>query len=375
MLPFIDQKKQYAHLEEKLKLSLHKVLEQGQYILGPEVRRLEEALSDYTQAQEVITCANGTDALTLCLMAYDVQVGDVVFVPEFTYCATAGAPARMGAVVYFIDIDPVTYTLSIDSLLRAIADCQAKNLSMKGVIAVDLFGIPCDYDQLLPILEQHGLWLIQDAAQAFGARYKDKMVGSFTELTTTSFYPAKPLGCYGDGGAVFVMDAPDLADKIRRLRVHGIGTHRYDHMYIGMNSRLDTLQAAVLLEKLSSFPSEVIARNDLAAMYNAGLKDGFITPMIPQYASSVYAQYCIVLPEGIERSVWQENMQALGIPTMVYYPMIMSAQKAYQHFPSAITPDSQTHLLVDRIVALPMHGYMAPDDASRVIEAAWASLV
>ena len=374
MIAFIDQKKQYTLLEHKIKQAMHAVLEHGQYILGPEVDALEHALAAYTGASDAIGVANGTDAITLCLMAQGVEAGDIVFVPEFTYCATAGVVARLGAIPYFVDIDPQTYTISPISLQCAIDQCIRSGRVFKGVITVDLFGITADYQALQPILDKYGLWLIQDAAQAFGATYHGQKVGAMHTLATTSFYPAKPLGCYGDGGAVFVNNAPEYADKIRRLRTHGVGEHRYDHIYIGFNSRLDTLQAAILLAKLSCFDDEVKARNTLAQHYNERLDPAYTRPYIPDYARSVYAQYCILLPSGVDRAMWQEQMRSLGIPTVVYYPLVMSQQKAYAHFPTALMPDSVTWDICSRIVALPMHGYVAHDEAESIIEATHKAL-
>ena len=368
MMPFIDQKKQYQYLLPKLNLAIQAVLEEGHYILGPAVSALEEALKAYVGSEDVITVANGTDALTLGLMAFGVHSGDVIFVPEFTYCATAGAVARLGAIPYFVDIDPRSYTMCPYSLNDAIQSCIKAGLKPCGVITVDLFGLPANYDAITPIVAEYKLWLMTDTSQAFGAQHNDHIMGSCHTITTTSFYPAKPLGCFGDGGAIFVNN-PDMAKLIRSLRVHGQGANCYEHIHIGFNSRLDTLQAAILLVKLQVFDQEVMARRLLADLYDSCLDEIYVRPYIPEYAESVYGQYCIVLPEGVDRNVWQQSMRSQGVPTMIYYPMLMSQQPAYAHFPTAIRPDSYTHALCKRIVALPMHGYMNDSAAMQVIAA------
>lgn len=373
-LPFMDQSKQYRAIADRLAPMFERILSSGQFILGPEVADLETALKDYVGCCDVIGVANGTDAITLALMARALSPGDVVFVPEFTYCATAGAVARMGAIPFFVDVDPETYTLCPAHLDAAIEEAKGQFEHLKGIIAVDLFGVPADYPALKEVADRHGLWLIADAAQSFGATASGRKVGRLTDLTTTSFYPTKPLGCYGDGGAVLVDHDTEAASLIRSLRVHGQGAHRYDHIHLGFNSRLDTLQAAVLIAKLERFDWELSSRRYLAGLYDRLLDPRYVRQRIPEWAESVYAQYTLILPESVDRTMWQSTMRSLGIPTMVYYPTPLSAQRAYAAFPTALKEDSPLYHITQKIVAIPMHAYMDEESTMKIIRATKKSL-
>lgn len=367
ILPLIDQKKQYQRLENDILNGIQRVLEHGQYILGPEVYQLEEALKAYTHTQDVITVSNGTDALTLAMMAYNIQPHQVVFVPEFTYCATAGAVARLGAIPYFVDVDPRTYLMCPQSLEAAIVKAKAEGHALAGVISVDLFGQAMNPKALEPLLHRYHLWWISDAAQAFGAEYEGQTVGQLAPITTISFYPSKPLGGYGDGGGVIVRDDANLAQLIRTLRVHGHGRHRYEYDHIGMNARLDSIQAAILLAKLSVFNDEKAARSKLADFYDAHLDPAYTRPSIAPSARSVYAQYTLLLPEKCDRTQWMEYLSQHGVASGIYYPSPLSTQRAYAHFPTMLHPDSALHGICRRIVALPMHGYLTDTEAEHVV--------
>lgn len=374
MIPFIDQKKQYQRIEATLEDSLKKVFSHGQFVLGPEVKMLETRLMEKVGSLDMISLANGTDALTIGLMARGLKTEDVVFVPEFTYCATAGAVARMGAIPYFVDVDPKSYNMCPISLERAILACVEKGMTPVGVIAVDIFGVSADYDALNVVLKKYNLWMLQDAAQSFGGTYKDKKIGSFESLVATSFYPTKPLGCYGDGGGIFVNDERETAELIRSLKVHGQGSHRYDHIHVGFNSRLDTMQAVVLLAKLDVFDKEIQSRRHLASMYDALIDERYERQYIPPETLSAYAQYSMLLPIGVDRASWMEEMKSFGVPVMIYYPKLLSEQKAYEHYPTAILNESHTYDICKRIVAIPMHGYMDEQSTMRIVQATHQAL-
>lgn len=373
-IAFVDQKKQYKKIAEQLAVSMKKVYDHGQFILGPEVAELEQALKLRVEADDAITLANGTDALTMALMVRKVAANDVVFVPEFTFCATAGAVARLGAVPYFVDIDPNSYNICPNSLEKAIEASLKQGYKPVGVIAVDIFGLPAEYDALNAVIKKHGLWLIEDAAQSFGATYRGQVVGAFESLVATSFYPTKPLSCFGDGGALFVNGEAESAALVRSLKVHGQGLQRYDSAYVGFNSRLDTMQAAVLLEKLKVFNQELSARSALASMYDALLDEKYVRQTIAKHLTSAYAQYCLLLPVGMDRCSWQNAMNNQGVPTMVYYPKLLSTQVAYQAYPTVVKEDSFSHEICKRIVALPMHGYMDEESTMRIVHASQTAL-
>jgi dTDP-4-amino-4,6-dideoxygalactose transaminase len=355
-IAFIDLAAQRRHLGPVVDEAILRVLEHGLYVMGPEVAQLEADLSVFCGAKYCISCGNGTDALALILMAKGVKAGDAVLCPAFTFAATAEAIAGLGATPVFVDICEDTFNLDVTSLQSAITAARDRSFNPVGIIAVDLFGHSADYDLIETVAGREGLWLLCDAAQSFGASYKGRPVGTIGQATATSFFPAKPLGCYGDGGAVFTDDA-ELADIIRSLRMHGQGTDKYDNVRVGMNSRLDTVQAAVLIEKLKIFPDEIRARNRIATRYNEQLSDLAMVPKILEGATSVWAQYTLRLP-GHDRNAVQVSLTAAGVPTAVYYPVPLHGQAAYRHYPTAPGGLPVSDRLATEVISLPMHPYL-----------------
>jgi dTDP-4-amino-4,6-dideoxygalactose transaminase len=331
------------------------------------VRILEGELSRFCGAKEVVSCANGTDALGLVLMAREVGPGDAVLCPSFTFAATAEVVVWLGATPVYVDIDPVTFNLDPKSLEQGIATAKQHGLKPVGLIAVDLFGQPADYDTLEPICAAYGLWILSDAAQSFGASYRGRRVGTIGLATATSFFPSKPLACYGDGGAIFTDDA-ELAKVLRSLRVHGEGVDKYDNVRIGMNGRLDTIQAAVLLEKLKIFPDEIELRDCIAARYNEALTDIATVPSVPEGNTSVWAQYTIRV-DAEKRDKLVAALKEEGIPTGVYYPKPLHRQTAYMQYPSAGNGLPVSDLIASQVLSLPMHPYLEATDQDRIIGA------
>lgn len=366
-LPFIDLQAQRRRLGAPMEEAILKVTRSGAYILGPEVFELEKKLAEFCGAKEVVSCANGTDALALVLMAKGLKPGDAVLCPSFTFAATAEVVAWFGASPVFVDVDPRTFNLDIASLAAGLATATAQGLTPRGVICVDLFGQPADYDAIEAFVAANRLWLLSDAAQSFGATYKGRRIGTIGAATTTSFFPAKPLGCYGDGGAIFT-DDPELAGVLRSLRNHGAGTDRYDNIRIGMNGRLDTMQAAVLLQKLTIFEDEIMRRNHIAKRYNDGLGSCAKVPDVPDGLVSVWAQYTLRVPAE-KRDSLGAHLKALGIPTAIYYPLPLHRQKAYQRYPSAGNGLPVTDAIAAEVISLPMHPYLEADVQDRIIAA------
>ncbi|QRM34188.1 DegT/DnrJ/EryC1/StrS family aminotransferase (plasmid) [Microvirga sp. VF16] len=367
LIPFIDLGAQRQSLGQAVDEAILRVLDHGAYIMGPEVARLEGDLSAFCGAKHTISCSSGTDALALVLMAKNVKAGDAVFCPAFTFAATAEAIAGRGATPVFVDICEDTFNLDVSSLRSALLVAKDKGLNPVGVIAVDLFGQPADYDPIETVAANEGLWLVCDAAQSFGASYKQRQVGTIGLATATSFFPAKPLGCYGDGGAVFT-DNAELAEIIRSLRLHGQGADRYDNVRVGMNGRLDTLQAAVLIEKLKIFPGEIIARNHVAKRYNEQLEDIALVPTVLEGTTSVWAQYTLRLP-GCDRKAFQSSLAAAGIPTAIYYPTPLHRQAAYRHFPTAWDGLPVSDRLAAEVISLPMHPYLREEVQDQITAA------
>ncbi|MFH0958624.1 MAG: DegT/DnrJ/EryC1/StrS aminotransferase family protein [Pseudomonadota bacterium] len=366
-IPFIDLKAQQDRIRPQIDAAIKRVLDRGAYIMGPEVKELEQKLAEFCGVKHVITCANGTDALQLALMAKKVSVGEAVFVPSFTFAATAEVVALLGTTPFFVDVLPDTYNMDPNSLEVGISKALNLGLKPKGVITVDLFGQPADYDEIQAVADRHDLWIIADAAQSFGAMYKGRRVGNIGDIATTSFFPAKPLGCYGDGGAVFTND-DNLAGIVRSLAVHGKGSEKYDNIRIGVNSRLDTIQAAIILEKLNVFPDEIVARQRLADRYNDALEDLVGTPQVIPDVSSVWAQYTVRLPKGVDRGALMADLKAAGVPTMIYYVKPLHQQEAFNKFPVAGAnglPVSET--LARHVLSLPMSGYVDGDSLERII--------
>jgi dTDP-4-amino-4,6-dideoxygalactose transaminase len=373
-IPFIDVGAQRRRLGRAIDDAVARVLAHCQFILGPEVRALESELAAFCGARHAITCASGTDALRLVLMAWGIGPGDAVICPAFTFCATAEVPALCGATPVLADVDAETFNLDPASFERAIATAKKLGLKPRAVIPVDLFGQPADHDAIAAVAEAHGLFILDDAAQSFGAAYKNRKLGAVFKggtpgaaATATSFFPAKPLGCYGDGGAVFT-DDDELAARVRSLRVHGEGVDKYDAAHIGLAARLDTIQAAVLLEKLKIFPDEITARNAAAERYAAGLAGISVVPRVAKDQTSVWAQYTIRLPAG-RRDALAAALKAQGIPTAIYYAKPLHRQAAYRGYPVADGGLPVSEKLADEVISLPMHAYLDAETQERIIAA------
>lgn len=361
---FIDLQSQRKFLGNRIDNAIQNVLDHGQFILGPEVQQLEENLAHFCGAKDVVSCANGTDALTLALMCEEIGPGDLVFVPNFTFVATAETVAQLGGTVFFVDVEAETFNINPKSLEQAYRDAQKLDLCPKAIIAVDLFGQPADYTILQSFARKHNLVLIDDAAQSFGASIESQCVGNFADYTTTSFFPAKPLGCYGDGGAVIVHD-PEKANLLRSMRFHGKGDDKYNNVRVGLNSRLDTIQAAILIEKLKIFSDEIKKRNEIAAFYSDALKSSVETPKIKPGFTSTWAQYTVKLDK---REAVQSLCQNKGIPTAVYYPTPLNKMSGYNHFPTSQQAESICQNLCERVLSLPMHPYLTLENLKYITE-------
>ncbi|HWY61233.1 MAG TPA: DegT/DnrJ/EryC1/StrS family aminotransferase [Rhizomicrobium sp.] len=365
-ISFIDLQAQRRRLGEPLNAAIRAAVEGGQWILGPQVAEFERDIAAWAGVKHAIACANGTDALLLVLRAWSVGPGDAVFVPAFTFAATGEVVALAGASPVFVDVLPDTFNMDPASLEAAIALVRREGkLKPKVVMPVDLFGQPADYRALAPIAARENLKLFCDTAQGFGGLLDGKRTGAIGDAAATSFFPAKPLGCYGDGGACFTND-DGLKDLLLSLRMHGQGTDRYEHVHIGMNSRLDTIQAAILIEKLKIFADEIELRNRVASRYNQAFSrsNRIVVPSVIAGATSSWAQYTIQVEM---RAKFQSDLKELGVPTAVYYPIPLSRQKAYAHYPSAPTPVSEA--LSAKVVSLPMHPYLDEATQDRIIAA------
>jgi dTDP-4-amino-4,6-dideoxygalactose transaminase len=371
-MAFIDLGRQRSHLGDGIDRAMQRVLAHGKFIMGPEVGQLEDALSVFSGAKHTLTCSNGTDALGLVLMALGVKPGDAVFCPSFTFVATAEPVVWFGATPVFVDVEEDSFNMDPASLEAAIRTAQVQRLKPAGVVSVDLFGQPAQYDLIAPICSRHRLWLLSDAAQSFGASYQGRNVGTIGIATATSFYPAKPLGCYGDGGAVFT-DDDDLAAVVRCLRVHGQGTDKYENVRVGLNGRMDTLQAAILIEKLRIFPAEIERRNRVASRYSAELASVAHVPQLRAGATSVWAQYTIRVPAP-RRNALAEGLKARGIPTAIHYARPVHRQPAYRTYPVAGNGLPVSERIADEVISLPMHPYLEETEQDRVIEAVKAEL-
>jgi dTDP-4-amino-4,6-dideoxygalactose transaminase len=370
-IPFIDLTAQRRRLGRAIDDAVARVLAHCQFIMGPEVRELEMKLAQFCGARHALTCSSGTDALQLVLMARGVGAGDAVICPSFTFCATAEVVALLGATPVFAEVDEATFNLNAASARRAVGRARDLGLKPKAIIAVDLFGQPADFDALLEVAEDERLFLLDDAAQSFGASYRGRPLGTFALATATSFFPAKPFGCYGDGGAIFT-DDDGLADTIRSLRVHGQGTDKYDNVRIGMTGRLDTIQAAVLIEKLKIFPDEIAARERIARRYSEALADVAMVPQVAPGSISVWAQYTLRVAAE-RRDALAAALNAQGIPTAIYYPIPLHRQGAYQHFPAGDALGLSERLAAE-VISLPMHAYLEPAVQDRIIAAARRAL-
>ncbi len=354
-MQFIDLAAQYKYLKTKIDARIQKVLDHGQYIMGPEVSELEDKLAEYVGVKHAITCANGTDALSLSMMVLDVKPGDAVFCPTFTFFATAETIAFAGATPVFVDSDEITFNICPNDLeMRIQRIIEEGKLVPKAIVSVDLFGLPANYTEIEAIARKYDLKLIEDAAQGFGGTLNGKKAGAFGDIATTSFFPAKPLGCYGDGGAIFTNN-DDHAELLRSLRIHGKGSDKYDNVRIGVNSRLDTIQAAVLLEKLAVFPEELKARNQLAYEYEALYEGELTLPIVPEGYTSSWAQYTV---RSNNREIAIQSFERRGIPTMVYYRTCMHQQTAFANLNYKIGDLNIAERLSREVFSIPMHPYL-----------------
>lgn len=365
---FVDLQAQYQRLKPQIDARIHGVLDHGQFILGPEVAEFERALGDYVGGTHVVGVSNGTDALMMALMAHDVGPGDAVYVPSFTFTATAEAVLMLGAVPVFVDVRPDSCNLDADDLTRAITD--TKNLRPRAVIAVDLFGLPADYRRIREVADAHDMHVIADAAQSMSGAIDGVRVGKLAPLTATSFFPAKPLGCFGDGGALFTPDA-GMAEKLRSIRGHGTGKAKYDVVRIGMNARLDTLQAAILLVKLNVLEEERANREKLSRYYDARLSGIAESPARPVGYQSAWAQYTLQLDR---RDQIQARLAQSGVPTQIYYPRPMHLQPAYKDYGAGEGSLPVSENLSRKVLSLPMHPYMPEEVAERICDAVCAAL-
>lgn len=373
-MEFIDLKQQYERLKPKIQERINQVLEHGKFIMGPEVIELEKNLAAFVGAKYCVSCANGTDALLMSLMAYDIRPGDAVFTTPFTFIASAEVICLLGATPVFVDIDPMTYNIDPGKLEAAILEIKrgkglgavgAKRLNPRAIIPVDLFGLPADYDAINCIAKAHNLFVLEDAAQSLGGSYRGKRVGNLADIAATSFFPAKPLGGYGDGGAIFTNDEA-LVASLRSLREHGKGSHKYDNVRIGINGRLDTLQAAILLPKLEMFDSELKARQKVALRYTEAFKGMAKVQHIPEGLMSAWAQYSLVVDK---RDQYLAKLKDLGIPTAVYYPRPLHLQTAFTRLGYRVGDFPVSEGLSDRIFSLPMHPYLELRDQEKIIDA------
>ncbi|MFY9768762.1 MAG: DegT/DnrJ/EryC1/StrS aminotransferase family protein [Xanthobacteraceae bacterium] len=365
-IPFIDLAAQRRRLGRAIDDAVARVLAHCQFIQGPEVHVLEAELAAFSGARHAIGCASGTDALLLLLMAWEIGPGDAVICPSFTYHATAEMVVLLGATPIIADVLPDTFNLDPASCERAVVTAKRLGLNPRAVIPVDLFGLPADHNAIAAIAAKHSLLVLDDAAQAFGAHYRGKRIGTLAAATATSFFPAKPLGCYGDGGAVFT-DDDALAARVKSIRLHGEGVDRSEAARIGITGRLDTIQAAVLIEKLKIFPEEIEARNLVAARYSAALADVAIAPRVGNESTSVWAQYTIRLKAG-KRDPLAAALKAQGIPTAIYYTRPLHRQPAYRRFPVAEGGVPISDRLAEEVLSLPMHAYLEPPVQDRIIE-------
>lgn len=378
-MEFRDLKKQYSVLKQDIDHAIQEVAASSAFIMGPQVRELEQQLAGYVGVKHCLSCANGTDALTLALKAWGIGPGDAVFVPDFTFFSSAEVVSLEGATPVFVDVCEDTFNIDPNDLECAIKQTlEEGRLTPKVIVAVDLFGLPANYARIRQIADRYGLLILEDGAQGFGGsirhseRSEESMACSFGDIATTSFFPAKPLGCYGDGGAVFT-DNDEWAALIASYRVHGKGSDKYDNVRIGLNSRLDTVQAAILHVKLKAFKDyELDAVNVAAERYTTLLRDTVATPVIPEGFRSSWAQYTIKLKDAAERDTLQASLKAAGIPAMIYYRTPMHLQTAFASLDNRLCPVATS--LCTRVLSLPMHPYLAEEDITRECDAIKAAL-
>ena len=387
MIPFIDLKAQYSRITEQVERAVLEVMRSGTFILGPVVQQLEERLAKFAGTRHCVSCASGTDALVMALMAKGIGRGDAIFTVPFTFMASAEAIVTVGATPIFVDIEPGSFNMDPAALERAIATLAAggdadhplprwptdklRGLRPRGIIAVDLFGLPADYGRINSIAAAHGLFVIEDAAQSFGASARNARAGALAEIGCTSFFPAKPLGCYGDGGAIFCDDA-ELDAVLRSIRVHGQGSDKYDNVRIGITGRLDAIQAAVLNTKLDIFEDEITARQRVAAHYTQRIAEAglaLIVPTVPDGMVSAWAQYTVVAENSAARTLFQQKLNARGVPTMIYYPKTLHEQKAFAPLGYMRGDFPVSEAMADRVFSLPMHPYLEDAQIDAIVEA------
>ena len=368
MIPFIDLKTQQRQIRSKIDERIKKVLDHGQYILGPEVKELENELGRFTDAKYVLCCSSGTDALLLALLGLKLKPGDGVIVPSFTFASSAEVMPLLGAIPIFIDVEADTFNLDPEKLDETLETADEMGINVKGIMSVGLFGQPANMNAIKEFAAKNNLWVIDDAAQSFGGKYNKQMVGNLCEVTATSFFPAKPLGCYGDGGAIFTNNK-EIYEIANSSHVHGMGNNRYEYDRIGMNARMSTIQAAILLEKLAIFPDELKKRQQVADYYNAYLEKldlGLQLPTLKKNIQSSWAQYTIILPTNIDRSLLQEALKLRDIPTAVYYPIPLNEHKPYKDYPVSKAGLKITYELSKNVLSLPMHPYLKRKDINYI---------
>lgn len=374
-MQFRDLKTQYNVLKDEMDKAILDVVASSAYVMGPKIKEMETAFADYVGVKHCIACASGTDALLLALKAWDVKAGDAVFVPSFTFFASAEVIAIQGATPVFVDVDQDTFNMDVRDLIYKIEQTvKAKKLTPKAIIAVDLFGLPADFTVIKQVAQRYGLYLLEDGAQGFGGRIGDQKACTFGDIATTSFFPAKPVGCYGDGGAVFTNN-DEWAELMDSYHIHGKGSDRYDNVRIGLNSRLDSVQAAILLVKLKAFKDyELVDVNKVAARYTEKLKGVVKTPEIPKGFYSSWAQYTIQVPNKEIRTKLQEALKAKDIPTAIYYPIPMHRQTAFNDLNPEDNRCPVSDRLADVVLALPIHPYLSEDDQDLICSTIIAQL-
>ena len=354
-IPFVDLKSQYTAHKKAIDNAIQTVLDHGQYVMGPEVFELEARLAEFVGVKHAVSCGSGTEALLMPLMAFELNQNDAVFTPSYTFVATAETITLAGGTAILVDVDPDTFNISPDALRRTIEETLAEgSFSPRGIIPVDLFGLPANYEEINKIAAEYSLFVLEDAAQAFGASYQGRKTGNLSHVAATSFFPAKPLGCYGDGGAIFTNDS-DLAEQLVSIRIHGQGKNQYDNVRIGLNARMDTIQAAILLQKLSFYEDELASRLKIAARYTSQLSAGIKAQAIPPHCTSIWAQYSLL---SNNRDAIREALSGKGIPTQVYYPTPLHRSPAYQQLGNNSGEFPVSEELASQMFSLPMHPYL-----------------
>ena len=373
MIPLIDLGAQQARIRDKIDAGISRVLDHGMYIMGPEITAIETRLAAAADSRHCISCASGTDALMLALLAKGLKPGEGVIVPSFTFAASAEVMPALGAMPVFAEVDATSFNLDPAGLPAALSAAQAAGITVVGIIGVGLFGQPADYESINSFAAAEGLWVIDDAAQSFGASWQGNKVGTLASITCTSFFPAKPLGCYGDGGAVFTNDDAE-ADIMRSCRIHGMGKTRYEYERIGMTARLDAMQAVILDAKLDIFDEELVMRQQVADRYAARLADSVGVPVLADGATSSWAQYTIKLRPGTDREMVMETLREHGVPSAVYYPIPMHRQPPYSRYPVSDDGLQVTAALCEQVLSLPMHPYLDAATQDQIAVALAASL-